>query len=71
MDNSDRERIKENIQNLIRFTRYGELMDLCIKEKLLFPVMKEEIDVSTNYKTMLLRNLKDENFVKPGLFLLQ
>lgn len=46
MDNSDKNRIKANINELIRFTRYGELMDLSLKEKLLFPVMKEEIEVS-------------------------
>lgn len=45
MDNTERQQIIRNTKNLIRFTRYSELMDLCLQERILFPVMQEEIEV--------------------------
>lgn len=47
MDYADRHRITSNIKDLIRFTRYSELMDLCLQEHILFPVMREEIEVNS------------------------
>lgn len=46
MDQADRRKILQNIEKLIQYTDYDELMRECIKRKLLFDVMQEQIEVS-------------------------
>lgn len=49
MDNADRQKIMLNINKLLQYTVYDELMDKCLQRELLFNEMKEQIEVI--YKT--------------------
>lgn len=46
MEQEHRDKIKQNIEKLIQYTDYDELMQECINRKLLFDVMKEIIEVN-------------------------
>lgn len=46
MDDADRQKILLNIDNLMQFTEYGELMASCLKKELLYIEMKDQIEVN-------------------------
>lgn len=48
MEQADRDKILQNIEKLIQYTEYNELMQECIERKLLFDVMREQIEVKSN-----------------------
>lgn len=45
MEENDRKKILDNINDIIKYTKYGKLVEKCIEKKLLFPQMIEEIEV--------------------------
>lgn len=47
MDDADRQKIMLNIDKLIQYTDYNELMEKCIQKELLFLEMKDQIEVSS------------------------
>lgn len=49
MEQADRDKILQNIEKLIQYTDYEELMRLCIERRLLYDVMREQIEVNVNY----------------------
>lgn len=46
MDNADRQKITLNIDKLLQYTDYEELMEKCLQKELLFIEMKEQIEVN-------------------------
>lgn len=48
MEQADRDKILQNIEKLVQYTEYNELMQQCIERKLLFDVMREAIEVNSN-----------------------
>lgn len=46
MDQNDRDKILNNINRLIEVTDYDLLIDECLNRNILFPQMKEKIEVS-------------------------
>lgn len=46
MEQADRDKIIQNIEKIIQYTDYDELMRQCIDRKLIFDVMREQIEVS-------------------------
>lgn len=66
MEQEHRDKIKQNIEKLIQYTDYDELMQECIKRKLLFDVMKEIIEV--NLKLFSDAN-HTQKWLKHGIFL--
>jgi hypothetical protein len=51
MELYDRQNILLNIEPLMRYTEYNELMDICIRTKLLFIEMKEQIELHPDERT--------------------
>lgn len=45
MDDGDRQKILLNIDKLMQYTEYNELMEKCLKSELIFYEMKENIEV--------------------------
>lgn len=52
MEQADRDKILQNIEKLIQYTDYDELMRHCIDQKLIFDVMREQIEVNLNYSLL-------------------
>lgn len=48
MEQADRNKILRNIEKLIQYTDYDELMRQCIERKLIFQEMREQIEVILN-----------------------
>lgn len=46
MEQADRDKIIQNIEKIIQYTDYDELMRQCIDRKLIFDVMREQIEVN-------------------------
>lgn len=51
MEAEDRTKILLNIDNLVKFTDYSELMDYCLRIGILTNVMKEQIELYQDEKT--------------------
>lgn len=51
MEYNDRQKILLNIEPLMRYTDYNKLMDICIRTKLLFIAMKEQIELYPDERT--------------------
>lgn len=49
MEQADRDKILQSIEKIIQYTEYDKLMRLCIDQKLIFDVMREQIEVNLNY----------------------
>lgn len=45
MEQEHRNRIRSNIEKLMEFTEYDELMEACLKHQLLFDSMRDQIEV--------------------------
>lgn len=45
MEENDRKKILNNLNNLVKCTNYDILVEKCLENKLLFPQMIEEIEV--------------------------
>lgn len=52
MDEQDRQKISRSCAKLIDYTDYDNLMDLCLTERILFDVMKQEIEVTCRTQLM-------------------
>lgn len=45
MEQEHRNKIRNNIEKLMEFTEYAELMEACLKYQLLFDPMRDQIEV--------------------------
>lgn len=70
MDQNDRDKILNNINRLIEVTDYDLLIDECLNRNILFPQMKEKIEVSIiNSRNDSSLQLKFEFFGNTALIL--
>lgn len=65
MQPSHRIKITQNIDKLIRTTSYNDLMKECIDRKLIFDVMRSEIEVRTIHPFPVIKNQSNQIYNFP------
>lgn len=60
MEDNDRKKILDNINDLVKYTKYDILVKKCLEKKFFFPQMIEEIEVCLK-KTLIIFIEKENN----------
>lgn len=67
MDDADRKRILLNIDNLVQYTDYNKLAEICLENELLFIEMIEqfEVNILISNETLYNRLSKSKSYAEP------